>query len=395
MTQSASGPLAGLKIVEFAGLGPAPMCAMLLADQGATVLRIDRTREVELGVKRPLHCDLLQRGREPLALDLKDAAGRAAAMEIVADADALIEGFRPGVMERLGLGPDACWARNPRLVYGRMTGWGQEGPLAQAAGHDVNYIAVTGALHAIGRRGQPPTIPLNLVGDFGGGSLYLAFGLMAALFEARTSGRGQVVDAAIVDGALSLMTMHFGTRAAGLWHEQRGNNFLDSGAPFYDVYACADGLWVSVAAVERRFFQELLRRMDIDEAAAPDHMNRANWPELRTTMAERFKTRTRAQWCDLLEGTDACFAPVLAMSEVAAHPHMAERGAVVEVDGVQQPAPAPRFSRTPAGLPRPPRAATRGQAMQVLGMWFGHARYRDLCDSGVLDAVRGTDKDSP
>lgn len=395
MTQVASGPLAGLKIVEFAGLGPAPMCAMLLADLGATVLRIERTQEVELGVKRPLRFDLLQRGREPLALDLKDPAGRAAALEIVSDADALIEGFRPGVMERLGLGPDACWDRNPRLVYGRMTGWGQDGPLAQAAGHDINYIALTGSLHAIGRHGQPPTPPLNLVGDFGGGSLYLAFGLMAALFEARTSGRGQVVDAAIVDGALSLMTMHYGTLAAGLWNAERGANFVDSGAPFYDVYACADGLWVSVAAVEHRFFRELLRRMDIDESAIPDRMDRNCWPGLQKLLAERFRTRTRAQWCALLEGTDSCFAPVLAMPEVGAHPHMAARAAVVEVDGVQQPAPAPRFSRTPAGQPRAPRVANRDDAMQTLRAWFGPTRFRELREGGALDAVRGTARDAP
>lgn len=394
MTSPASGPLAGLKIVEFAGLGPAPMCAMLLADLGATVLRIERTQEVELGMKRPLRFDLLQRGRLPVALDLKDAAGRATAMEIIAEADALIEGFRPGVMERLGLGPDACLDRNPRLVYGRMTGWGQEGPLAQAAGHDVNYIALTGALHAIGRRGQPPTIPLNLVGDFGGGSLYLAFGLMAALFEAKTSGRGQVVDAAIVDGALSLMTMHYGSLAAGLVQIERGSNVADSGAPFYNVYACADGLWVSVAAVEHRFFKELLRRMELDESAFPDRMDRSTWNAMQSMLAERFKTRTRVQWCALLEGSDGCFAPVLAMTEVADHPHMAERAALVDVDGVRQPAPAPRFSRTPAGPLRAPRAANRDEALQSLSGWFGPARYRNLSDSGVLDAVRGTTEDA-
>jgi alpha-methylacyl-CoA racemase len=390
MNPMRSGPLAGLRVVEFAGLGPAPMCAMLLADQGATVLRIERTQAVELGMPRELRHDLLQRGREPLALDLKSASGRAAALEIVADADALIEGFRPGVMERLGLGPDACLARNPRLVYGRMTGWGQSGPLAQAAGHDVNYIAITGALHAIGRRGQPPTIPLNLVGDFGGGSLYLAFGLMAALFEAGRSGRGQVVDAGIVDGALSLMTMHYGTLASGKMSTERGSNVGDGGAPFYNVYECADGRWVTIAPVEGRFFDELLRRLDIPAAAAPDRWDRSAWAALQEQLAARFKTRTQAEWCALLEGSDACFAPVLAMDEVASHPHMAERGAIVEVDGVPQPAPAPRFSRTPAGPLRPPRSVDRDAALASLSAWFGPERYQALQSGGVLEAVQGT-----
>ena len=390
MTASRTGPLAGLKVVEFAGLGPAPMAAMLLADQGATVLRIERTEAVELGMKRELRHDLLQRNREPLALDLKSAAGRAAALEIVADADALIEGFRPGVMERLGLGPDDCLARNPRLVYGRMTGWGQRGPLAQAAGHDVNYIALTGALHAIGRRGDPPTIPLNLVGDFGGGSLYLAFGLMAALYEVRRSGRGQVVDAGIVDGALSLMTMNYGSLAAGLASTERGTHVVDGGAPFYNVYECADGQWVSVAAIETRFFQELLRRLEIPETLVPDRWDRRVWPALHAQLTACFRTRTRAQWCAQLEGSDACFAPVLAMDEVASHPHMAARGAIVEVGGVPQPAPAPRFSRTPAGPLRPPRTADRAAALGSLCAWFGDDRFRALKDAGLLDAVRGT-----
>ncbi|HEY4069580.1 MAG TPA: CaiB/BaiF CoA-transferase family protein [Burkholderiaceae bacterium] len=390
MSSPRSGPLAGLKVVEFAGIGPAPMAAMLLADQGATVLRIERTEAVELGMKRELRHDLLQRGREPLALDLKSTAGRAAAMEIVAGADALIEGFRPGVMERLGLGPDACLARNPRLVYGRMTGWGQHGPLAQAAGHDVNYIALTGALYGIGRQGQPPTIPMNLVGDFGGGSLYLAFGLMAALFEAGRSGRGQVVDAGIVDGALSMLTMQYGSLAAGLVSTERGSNVGDGGAPFYNVYECADGRWVSVAAVETRFFQELLRRLDIPEADHPDRWDRSRWPQLHELLTARFKTGTRDEWSVLLEGSDACFAPVLAMDEVAAHPHMAERGAIVEVDGVPQPAPAPRFSRTPAGPVRAPRTADRADALATLSSWFGAERFATLQADGLLDGVHGT-----
>lgn len=390
MTAPTAGPLAGLKVVEFAGLGPAPMGAMLFADLGATVLRIERTQAVELGMKRELRHDLLQRGRESLALDLKSDAGRAAALEILADADALIEGFRPGVMERLGLGPEECLARNPRLVYGRMTGWGQTGPLSQAAGHDVNYIALTGALNAIGRRGQPPTIPLNLVGDFGGGSLYLAFGIMAALFEARRSGSGQVVDAAIVDGALHMMTMHYGSVAAGLMTTSRGTNVGDGGAPFYNVYECSDGKWISVAAVELRFFQELLRRLGIAESSVPDRYDRSAWAPLQDVLTARFKTRTRDAWCKLLEGTDACFAPVLGMDEVASHAHMAERGAMVEVEGVKQPAPAPRFSRTPAGPVRAPKAVDRAAALASLAGWFGPDRFRSLQDRGVLDAVVGT-----
>lgn len=390
MTTDATGPLAGLKVVEFAGLGPAPMAAMLLADLGATVLRIERTQAVELGMKRELRHDLLQRSRQSLALDLKRYAGRAAALEIVAEADALIEGFRPGVMERLGLGPAECMARNPRLVYGRMTGWGQSGPLAQAAGHDVNYIALTGALNAIGRRGQPPTIPLNLVGDFGGGSLYLAFGIMAALFEAGRSGRGQVVDAAIVDGALHMMTMHYGSVAAGLMSTSRGTNVGDGGAPFYNVYECSDGQWVSVAAVELRFFEELLRRLGIPESSVPDRYDRSAWAPLHQALTARFRTRTRDEWCMALEGTDACFAPVLSMDEVASHAHMAERGAIVEADGVKQPAPAPRFSRTPAGPVRAPRAVDRAGALDSLVGWFGAERFHSLQDRGVLDAVVGT-----
>jgi crotonobetainyl-CoA:carnitine CoA-transferase CaiB-like acyl-CoA transferase len=271
-----------------------------------------------------------------------------------------------------------------------MTGWGQHGPLAQAAGHDANYIALTGALHAIGRRGQPPTIPMNLVGDFGGGSLYLAFGLMAALFEAGRSGRGQVVDAGIVDGALSMMTMHYGSLAAGLMSTERGSHVGDGGAPFYNVYECADGEWVSVAAVETRFFQELLRLLEIPESLVPDRWDRSGWPALHERLTARFRSRTRAQWSELLEGSDACFAPVLAMDEVAAHPHMAARGAIVEVDGVPQPAPAPRFSRTPAGPVRAPRTADRAEALASLADWFGADRFKTLRAGGLLDGVHGT-----
>lgn len=384
------GPLAGLKIAEFAAVGPAPMCAMLLADMGATVLRIDRATPVELGAKRPLKFDLLLRNREVMALDLKTAGGRAMAMEVAASADALIEGMRPGVMERLGLGPEDCFKRNPKLVYGRMTGWGQKGPLADAAGHDLNYIAVTGALHAIGRAGQPPSIPINLLGDYAGGSLYLALGVLAALRESAISGKGQVVDAAIIDGVTSLMTSMYGMLAAGMWKLERGSNIADSGAPFYDVYECADGKHVSVAPIETRFFEELLRRLDIPAAEFPDRWDTSQWPRLREALAAKFRSRTRAQWCELLEGSDACFAPVLSMAEAPRHGQMATREVFAEVDGVSQPMPAPRFSRTPLGVPNPPKASTRDQALSALRGWFGDERYAQLDKSGKLQAVQGS-----
>jgi crotonobetainyl-CoA:carnitine CoA-transferase CaiB-like acyl-CoA transferase len=354
--QPPGGPLAGLRVVEFAGIGPAPMCAMVLADLGAQVLRIDRPDPPELGFKRPLRFNLLLRGRRVLALDLKDAAQRAKAMKLVAHADALIEGFRPGVMERLGLGPEPCLQANPRLVYGRMTGWGQDGPLAQAAGHDINYIALTGALHHTGRAGQLPAFPLNLLGDYAGGALYLAIGILAAVMEARRSGQGQVVDAAIVDGTAHLMTSVHGLAAAGLLAEARGTNALDSGAPFYDCYACADGRHVAIGPIEGRFHAELLQRLGIAGDFPPQH-DRARWPEARERLAAVFRTRSRDEWCALLEGTDACFAPVLTPAEAMAHPHMRARGVYAEIDGVPQPVAAPRFSRTPPRLPIPPQPA--------------------------------------
>ena len=362
------GPLAGIKIVELTGIGPGPMCGMLLADLGATVLRIDRTQPSDLGVPRPLRYDLLLRGRPCLALDLKDPTGRALALRLIEHADALIEGFRPGVTERLGLGPEDCLTRNPRLVYGRVTGWGQEGPLAQAAGHDLNYIALAGAVHAFGRQSQPPTPPLNLIGDFGGGALYLAFGVVCGLLEAKRSGRGQVVDAAMVDGAASLATIFFALHAAGNFTLNRGDNVLDSGAFFYDVYECADGKYVSLASIEDKFLAEFLRRMEIDPKEMPAKLDRKRWPEAKAKLAARFKTRTRDEWCRLLEGSDACFAPVLSLEEAPIHPHNVARGTFIEVDGIVQPGPAPRFSRTPAGKPTPPEApGERGNAS--LAQW--------------------------
>ncbi|WP_426442571.1 CaiB/BaiF CoA transferase family protein [Bradyrhizobium genosp. P] len=364
---------------------------MLLADLGASVLRIERTRPVELGRKRKLELNLLNRSRQDVALDLKDHTAVDVALELVSHADILIEGFRPGVMERLRLGPDACLARNPALVYGRMTGWGQEGPLAQAAGHDLNYIALTGALDAIGRPGQAPAVPLNLVGDMGGGALYLAVGVLAALREAQRSGRGQVVDAAIVDGVLSLMTMQFGSLAEAAWSPPRGHSTQDEGPYWYDVYQCADGKWISVAAAETRFFDELLRRLEIPESAiASVRRDRAEWPRLRSTLAERFRSRTRDEWTALLEGTDACFAPVLSIEEVEQHRHISARGSIVRVDGVPQPAPAPRFSRTPLPPPRLPHRVTKDEALATVKAWIGADRYAELKKAGTLDAVYGT-----
>jgi alpha-methylacyl-CoA racemase len=351
---------------------------------GATVLRIDRTAPSGLGMPRPLRYNLLLRGRKALALDLKRPDAVALVLRLVERADALVEGFRPGVTERLGIGPEPCLARNPRLVYGRMTGWGQTGPLAEAAGHDLNYIALTGALHAIGRAGQPPTPPLNLLGDFGGGALYLAFGLLCALFEAQRSGKGQVVDAAIVDGTASLMTQFHGLLAAGLMNHERGTNMVDSGAPFYDVYECADGRWVSVAPIEGKFHAELLRLLEIDPATMPAQMDRAGWPAARARLAERFKTRTRDAWCARLEGTDACFAPVLTLDEAPAHPHLRERGIYVEIDGVTQPAPAPRFSRTVPGLPIPPQAPDPATAEAALAGWLDDEEIAGLRAAGTL-----------
>ncbi|MEP6944036.1 MAG: CaiB/BaiF CoA-transferase family protein, partial [Betaproteobacteria bacterium] len=351
-----SGPLEGVRIVELAGIGPAPLAGMLLADLGATVLRVDRKEPSGLGISLPRKYDLVLRNKQTIRVDLKDAAGVALVLDLAARADALIEGFRPGVMERMGLGPDTCLARNPKLVYGRVTGWGQDGPLAHAAGHDIDYIAITGALHAIGRAGEPPTIPLNLLGDYAGGSLYLALGILAGLIEARGSGKGQVVDAAMVDGVASLLTMYVAMREVGMSNAERGANLLDSGAPFYDVYECADGKHIAIGAIEPKFFAELVRRVELHDAIELDHRDPRNGPELRRMLSARFRTRSRAEWTALLEGTDACAAPVLDLAEAFEHPHLAARKTFIEVDGVMQPAPAPRFSRTPAATPTPPIA---------------------------------------
>ncbi len=349
-----AGPLAGLKVVEFVGIGPGPMCGMLLADLGAEVLRIDRVEPSGLGIDRPQRFDLLLRGKRTLAVDLKKPAGLALARALVARADVLIEGFRPGTMERIGLGPDECLAANARLVFGRVTGFGQTGPLAPSAGHDLNYIALAGALHAIGRAGAAPTPPLNLIGDYAGGAMLLAFGIVAALWNVKAGGRGQVVDAAMIDGAAALMTPFFGLAAAGLHDGPRGTNLLDSGAPFYEVYACADGEHVSIAPIEAKFRRVLLERLaaaGVEVADLPDFDDRARWPELRRRLEAIFASRTSAQWAEVLEGSDACFAPVLSLRAVVGHPHHVARGSFVRIDGIEQPAPAPRFSATPAAVP--------------------------------------------
>lgn len=384
------GPLAGIKIIELAGIGPGPMAAMQLADMGATVLRIERREAADLGVKRPLKFNLLLRNRPSIALDLKDPDAIRLVLDLVCEADALIEGFRPGVTERLGLGPDICLARNPRLVYGRMTGWGQSGPLAQAAGHDINYISLTGALRAIGRKDQPPTVPLALVGDFGGGAMFLVMGVLAALLNARATGQGQVVDAAIVDGAASLATAFYGLSAAGQWNDQRGSNILDSGAPFYDVYECSDGQWISIGPIEGRFHADLLRRLDIDPSTIGGQFDEAAWPQAKAAYERVFKTRTRSEWCELLEGTDVCFAPVLSFEEAADHPHLKARGTLIEIDGVVQPAPAPRFERTSAQTPKPPQAPLHGAAaQQLLAQWLPPDRSETWRNSALLDLGQG------
>ncbi len=345
------GPLAGLKIVEIAGIGPGPFAAMMLADMGAQVLRVARISGGGFGGSSKM--DLLNRGRRCVRIDLKQTEGTELVLRLLEDADGLIEGFRPGVMERLGLGPDTCTERFPRLVYGRMTGFGQDGPLAQAAGHDINYIALAGALDPIGRRGQPPTPPLNLVGDFGGGGLMLAWGMVCALLERERSGMGQVVDAAMVDGAAALMTIFHATDQSGFWNDARGTNMLDSGAHFYDAYETADGKWVSIGSIEPQFYAELLDKLGLAAEELPGQMDQAAWPELKERIAAVFKTKTREQWCEIMEGSDVCFAPVLSVAESRQHPHNVARGTFVEVEGVGQPRPAPRFSRTDAEISGP------------------------------------------
>ncbi|RZA31855.1 MAG: CoA transferase [Lysobacteraceae bacterium] len=352
-----TGPLSGVRVIEMVGIGPCPFAAMMLADMGAEVIRIDRKANPGADSPYPMlgtRHDVMARGRRSLALDLKKPAGRSTVLRLVEGADVLLEGFRPGVMERLRLGPDDCLERNPKLVYGRVTGWGQSGPLAQAAGHDINYVALSGMLYSTGRADSPPPPPLNLVGDFGGGGMMLAFGVVCAVLEARKSGQGQVVDAAMTDGAALLGAMMYGLRGFGAWSGQREGNLLDGGAPFYDTYACQDGRFISIGAIEPQFFATLLTLTGQHDPLFTKRWNKAHWAELKERFAALFATKPRDEWCRLLEGTDVCFAPVLDLEEAPRHPHNAARGTFVEIDGVTQPAPAPRFSRTAPGTPTAP-----------------------------------------
>ncbi len=345
------GPLAGLRVLELAGLGPAPHACMVLADLGADVVRVERPGAVTIGngVR-----DQLQRGRRSVEADVKSAEGQEFVLSLAAAADVLVEGYRPGVTEKLGLGPEDVWARNPRVIYGRVTGWGQEGPLAAEAGHDINYLALSGALGAMGRAGETPAPPLNLVADFGGGSMLLLVGILAALHERTQSGRGQVVDAAMVDGVAVLSAMLWTMRAQGLWGDSRQSSWLDGGAPFYDTYACADGAFVAVGPLEPHFYARLLAGLGLTDAFLPAQYDAARWPELRAAFTQAFAARTRDEWVTVFAGTDACVTPVLAPAEAPAHPHLRQRGTFISVDDVVQPAPAPRFGRTPAGIPAPP-----------------------------------------
>ncbi|KQW71682.1 carnitine dehydratase [Phenylobacterium sp. Root77] len=372
------GPLSGLKVVEFAGIGPGPFCGMLLSDLGADVVRIDRK-----GQGRASPADITSRGRRSIGLDLKNPSAIETCLKLMEGADAIFEGFRPGVMERLGLGPDVALKRNPKLVYGRMTGWGQFGPYANAAGHDMNYIAITGALHAIGTNDKPVP-PLNLVGDFGGGALYLAFGLLAGVLNARQTGQGQVIDCAMSDGAASLMSMFYGFKASGMWKEERRANLLDGGAHFYDTYQCADGKWISIGSIEPQFYALLLEKTGINDPAFAAQMDRGAWNDLREKLAHVIAQKSQAEWCEIMDATDVCFAPVLDLDEAPKHPHNVARETFLELGGVVQPAPAPRFSVTPGAVQGPP-PAIGAHDREALGDWgFSAAEIDGLKASGAL-----------
>jgi alpha-methylacyl-CoA racemase len=373
------GPLAGIKVLEFEAIGPAPFAGMLLADMGADVLVLERPAGTDLGLKRERRHDVMMRGKRSVTLDLKTS--KEPALALIEKADVLIEGLRPGVMERLGLGPEVALERNPRLVYGRMTGWGQDGPLAPRAGHDINYIALAGVLHAFGRKGEAPVPPLNLIGDFGGGGMLLGFGVACALLEARRSGKGQVVDAAMLDGTALLAAMFSGFLAAGSWSETRGDNILDTGAPWYDVYETKDGKYVSIGAIETRFYEELLERLKLKDL--PEQYDRARWPQMRETFAKAFRSKSRDEWCKVFEGSDACFAPVLSWSEARAHPQSVSRRSYVSLGDVPQPAPAPRFSRTPGEVRREPPERGEG-GLQALQEWGFAAKDIDALRSRGL-----------
>jgi alpha-methylacyl-CoA racemase len=382
------GPLKDLRVIEMAGIGPAPFCGMLLSDMGAEVIRVDRREKTDLGLPgREPRFDVLHRGRKSISVDVKTEAGCAVVRRLVTGADALIEGFRPGVMERLGLGPEVLLADNPKLVFGRMTGFGQDGPMAPRAGHDINYIALAGALHTIGRKGEAPMPPLNLIGDFGGGGMLLAFGVVCAMLEAQRSGKGQVVDAAMVDGSALLMSAIYGFYAQGSWKDERGVNVLDTGAPYYNVYETKDGKWVSIGSIEKRFYEDLLQRLGLSGEKLPAQHDRSGWPQLAERFAAAFKTKTRADWERIFEGSDACFAPVLSLGEVEAYPHNSKRRAFVTREGVMQPAPAPRFSRTVEEMGAPPREAGADTRRVLIDSGFSEHEIDDLMRQAVVGAA--------
>ncbi|WP_181781173.1 CaiB/BaiF CoA transferase family protein [Pseudonocardia pini] len=388
MSAPSLGPLAGTRVLEFRGIGPGPLAGMLLADMGADVVRVDPPTTVNAALP-PDRLDLVHRGKRSIVADLKTARGLETVLRLVGTADAVVEGYRPGVAERLGIGPDACLARNPALVYGRMSGWGQDGPYAHAAGHDLNYIALAGVLEGIGRPGDPPTPPQSYVGDYGGGAMFLAFGVVCALLEARRSGTGQVVDAAMVDGAAVLATQYWALKAADRWHDGRGTNFVDGSSPHYDTYECGDGLFVSVAPMEPRFYAELRRLLELTDPVWDDQEDRSLWPQRKKLLAELFRTRTRAEWCDLLEYSDACFAPVLAMTEAPDHPHNRARNTFVEEFGVLQPAPAPRLSATPGAIRSGPPAPGLHSRDVLAEAGFAATEIDELFRGGhVLEGLR-------
>ncbi len=377
------GPLKGVKVIEIAGIGPGPFASMMLADMGAEVIRIDRASRARGGDPATPPRDPMSRGRRSIAVDLKNPDGVETVLRIVESADALIEGFRPGVMERLGLGPDVCLARNPRLIYGRMTGWGQAGPMAQAAGHDINYISLAGVLDHIGRKGERPLPPLNLVGDFGGGGMLMAFGVACALVETARSGQGQVVDCAMVDGAAVLMQMMYGMRAMGMWNDERGSNLLDTGAHFYDVYETQDGKHVSIGSIEPQFYSELLEKTGLADEDLPAQMDRSQWPKLNERLTAVFKSKPRDEWCEIMEGSDVCFAPVLSMGEAPQHPHNVHRGTFIDHAGVVQAAPAPRFSRTAPEVSRPAPHIGQDTDALLADHGFSAAEIEKLRESGA------------
>lgn len=377
------GPLQGTRVIELAGIGPGPFCGMMLADMGAEVIRVDRIT----GKSSFQANDVLTRGRRSIAIDLKSSDGREVILRLCEQADAIFEGFRPGVTERLGIGPEDCMARNSRLVYGRMTGWGQDGPMAQAAGHDINYIALAGALHGIGRKGERPVPPLNLVGDFGGGGMLLAFGLVCAMLETQKSGKGQVVDAAMVDGAATLMAMFFTMKASGMYSDERGTNLLDGGAHFYDSYETSDGKYISLGSIEPQFYALLVEKAGLDKEDFSNQMDQGKWSELKTDLIELFKTKTRDEWCDIMEGTDICFAPVLSLSEVADHPHNKARATFAELEGMLQPTPAPRYSRSTVSLTHASRMAGEDSRVVLAQVGYDEKRIDQLIEDGVIGTV--------